>query len=169
MKTIMLILGFLLAGIGYAQDTTQSRNENQREVRETPRNRNIENNRPRYFEIRDTTTYTSNNREYTFTPDKKGIRITRKNRDGEIDFANLRRTTADGYYMMVTTPEKETFFGRFDRQGNFRSYRYDPGSDTVIEENFEIQNPVRRGDQNRRSNRERNNNRRNNNGNNNRQ
>lgn len=166
MKNFIYLFSFLIVGAVYGQETNNT-NNNQRENRNQRTERS--NQRPNYYEIVDTTDYTLDTQRYIFTPDENGgVNVQRVDSDGEIDFGNLRRTTADGYYMMITTPDEETSFGRFDREGNFRSYRYDRENDSIIEENFRIQDPVQRRDQNRRNdlnNRGRNNNRNNNNNN----
>lgn len=157
MKNIIFIISFLFIAVGYGQERN---NNNQNE------NRNDRKDRPNIYEIVDTTSYTLDQQRYIFTPTENGVNISRVDEEeGQIDLGDLRRTTTDGLYIMTSTPENQSSFGRFDREGNFRSYRYDPESDSVIEENFEIQNPVERRDQNRRKDRDRNDNRNNKNNN----
>ncbi|GHA31739.1 hypothetical protein GCM10007103_11730 [Salinimicrobium marinum] len=152
MKNIIFMLSFLLVSIGYAQDRNNNESEKQ----------NYE-NEPNYYEVVDTTSYTLDKQQYIFSPTENGVNVKRVDEeDGEIDLGDLRRTTTDGFYIMTSTPENQSSFGRFDSEGNFRSYRYDPESDSVIEENFEIQDPVERRDQNRRDKRGRKDNRSNN-------
>jgi hypothetical protein len=141
MKNIIFILSFLLISTGYAQD----RNNKQKDTL-NPRNE------PNFYEVMDTTSYTLDQQRYIFTPTENGVNVKRiDEEEGQIDLGDLRRTTTDGFYIMTSTPENQSSFGRFDSEGNFRSYRYDPKSDSVIEENFKIQDPVQRRDQNRRN------------------
>ena len=141
MRNIIFILSFLFVCTGFAQD----RNSKQKDTLK-PRNK------PNYYEVMDTTSYTLDQQRYIFTPTENGVNVKRiDEEEGQIDLGDLRRTTTDGFYIMTSTPENQSSFGRFDKEGNFRSYRYDPESDTVIEENFEIQDPVQRRDQNRRN------------------
>ena len=93
--------------------------------------------------------YVFDNAEYTFTPNGLGFTITRIQNGQEIEYGQLHQTTDDGYFMLSTQDEEEAAFGRFDEKGNFRALRYDQESDTVIEEHFEIQNPVERRNQQR--------------------
>lgn len=93
--------------------------------------------------------YVFDNAEYTFTPNGLGFTITRIQNGQEIEYGQLHQTTDDGYFMLSTQDEEEAAFGRFDENGNFRALRYDQESDTVIEEHFEIQNPVERRNQQR--------------------
>lgn len=93
--------------------------------------------------------YVFDNVEYTFSPNGLGFTITRIQNGQEIQYGQLHQTTDDGYFMLSTQDEEEAAFGRFDENGNFRALRYDQESDTVIEEHFEIQNPVERRNQQR--------------------
>ena len=93
--------------------------------------------------------YVFDNVEYTFTPNGLGFNITRIENGQEIEYGQLHQTTDDGYFMLSTEDEEEAAFGRFDEEGNFRALRYDQETDTVIEEHFEIQNPVERHNQQR--------------------
>ncbi len=93
--------------------------------------------------------YVFDNVEYTFTPNGLGFTITRIENGQEITYGQLHQTTDDGYFMLSTADEEEAAFGRFDEEGNFRALRFDQESDTVIEEHFEIQNPVERRNQQR--------------------
>lgn len=93
--------------------------------------------------------YVFDNVEYTFTPNGLGFTITRIENGQEIEYGQLHQTTDDGYFMLSTKDEEEAAFGRFDENGNFRALRYDQESDTVLEEHYEIQNPVERRDQQR--------------------
>ena len=152
MKNFAFILAFLFVGTGYSQNRDTDRREN----------RSNRGERSNFYEIVDTTRYTLDKKKYLFTPDEKGIKISRVDESGgEINISDLRRTTMDGFYIMTSTATDEVSFGKFDRQGNFRTYKYDRENDTVIEENFKIQDPVQRRDRNRRNERGRNQDRRN--------
>lgn len=134
-----MILSLLIFSAGYAQDTTQTR-EDEREVhKEQPE-----------FELRDTTQFILEDQELTFTPNELGFSIMKSENGEEIEYGNLRRTTEDGLYILTSTEEDEASFGRFDETGNFRALRYDIETDSVVEENFTIQDPVERRDRERR-------------------
>lgn len=140
MKKLTGILAFLFLATGYGQDTTQI-TENNREVRSE---------QPNWMET-DSAFYLLDEKEFTFTPNELGFRITTLENGKQIHYGNLRRTTDDGFYIMTSTlNDNGAAFGRFDEVGNFRALRYDLEADTVVEENFTIQDPVERRDRQRR-------------------
>lgn len=127
----LLIFIFLLLGIsGFAQDMTNGFSDE-----------HLSSGQP---EI-----YLYNNTQYTFTPKGMGYAITLIENGQEVEFGQLRQTTDDGYFMLTTDEDQEASFGRFDDDGNFRALRLDKETDDIIEENFLIQNPVERPNQQR--------------------
>lgn len=145
MKKLIYILSFFIIGATYAQDRPQQTR--------TTQDRNIQNQRSAtQFQLDRQTDYSFNNQNYRFSPDNRGITITR-DRDGrQTPHGTLRSTTDDGYYIMTTTTdtgEERTSFGSFDDEGNFQSFRYDANSGRVIEENFRTGTPRRAGDDGR--------------------
>ncbi len=125
MKNVIFALLFLMGSFGFAQE----RNTNiQREVRSTA-------------QTGDTAQYTFNNEAYIFTPQARNYIISRIKNNKEEKIGKLFNTTSDGYYIMTTTPAEPVSFGKFDEEGNFRSYRYDAETDSIIEESFKYEDP----------------------------
>ena len=151
MKNIIFFLSFLFVSTTFAQERN---NNSERENNDQRERSNLK--------ARDTSTFTFNNEAYIFTPEARDYIISRIENDKEEKIGKLFNTTSDGYYIMTTTPAEPVSFGKFDEEGNFRSYRYDRELDSVIEENFEIQDPIRRRDEKGRNDRERKENRSNN-------
>lgn len=112
---------------------------------------NMQQEKSNFFEITEKTTYSMDDHEFSFTPEKHGIRVYSMENGEEAEYGFLRKTTTDGFYIMTSTLTENTYFGRFDEQGNLRSYRYDAEKDAVIEENFMIQDPVAKRDRDRRN------------------
>lgn len=139
MKNLIYLASFLFIGMTYAQVTpqpTQSPTTNR-----TTATTGID--RPTSYNIQDASDYTFNNQSYRFTPDERGINISRMDNNRETPVGNLRRTTADGYYIMTSATDPDDIsFGRFNEEGNFRSYRYDRDSDSIIEDDYSIDTPT---------------------------
>lgn len=156
MRKLIYLASFLFIGITYAQVTPQPT--------QTPTtnrtNTTMGTDRPTSYDIQETSNYTFNNQSYRFTPDEQGINISRMDNDVETPIGNLRRTTADGYYIMTSATDSDDIsFGRFNEDGNFRSYRYDRDTDSIIEDEYTIDTPTDiSGGQNRSGNMQNNNN-----------
>lgn len=90
------------------------------------------------YKVEMETSYSMDNESYNFTPDDKGFTVSKKNGNSEkmMPYAKARRTTQDGYYIMTTNNNRETSFGTFDSEGNFRMERYDPKRDEVVTETY---------------------------------
>lgn len=91
-----------------------------------------------YFKLLEPAGYVLDKQEFTFTPEKEVIHIKRLQDEQEVDYGKLRRTTPDGLYIMTSTINEDVSFGRFDSIGNFRTLRYDPKTDTVMEELYQM-------------------------------
>lgn len=119
------------------------------------------NQRQNNYELRETTDYTYENGNYRFTPDQRGINVTR-NQDGtENPYGTMRSIGDDGYFIITTiseTGEEEMAVGRFDEQGNFEIYRYNRDNDEIVEEYYRTTKPVNANMQNRGNNNRQNNN-----------
>jgi hypothetical protein len=146
MKKLVYLLSFMFVGITYAQVIDQDRTTQQ-----TNRdNMDTRMDRATYYDIQDPSDYTFNNQNFRFTPNDRGdLTVSQMENGRETEIGNLRRTTANGYYIMTsTTDPNNVSFGRFDDEGNFRTYRYDRTTDSVIEEDYNIDTPTNiRGDQ----------------------
>lgn len=148
MKRLVCLFSFLLVGATYAQDTLQTRTIQQGN-RDNPTmqmdrdNPNMRMDRATYYDIQDPSDYTFNNQNFRFTPNDRGdLTVSQLENGTETEIGNLRRTTANGYYIMTsTTDPNDVSFGRFDEQGNFRTYRYDRTTDSVMEEDYNISTP----------------------------
>lgn len=139
MKRLVFLLSFMLVGLTYAQDTNQNRTTQQTN-RDNP---NMGMDRATYYDIQEPSDYTFNNQNFRFTPNDRGdLTVSQVENDTETEIGNLRRTTANGYYIMTSsTDPNDVSFGRFDDQGNFRTYRYDSTTDSVLEEDYDISTP----------------------------
>lgn len=134
----MFIASFLFIGMTYAQVTPQP---TQSPTTTTTTTTGVDRATP--YDIQDPSDYTFNNQSFRFTPDERGINISRMDNDTEVPVGNLRRTTANGYYIMTSaTDPNDISFGRFSEDGNFRSYRYDRDTDEIIEEDYTIDTPT---------------------------
>lgn len=127
MKYFIFILSLLFFTTGFSQEISNEKQEDSLNQQGLP-----------YFKLREPAGYTLEKQEFTFTPELNRIYITRLLDEEEVDFGDLRRTTADGLYIMTTTINDEVSFGRFDSIGNFRTLRYDKERDSIIEENYRI-------------------------------
>lgn len=147
MKKLVFLLSFMLVGVTYAQDTLQTRTTQQTN-RDNP---NMRVDRATYYDIQEPSDYTFNNQNFRFTPNDRGdLTVSQIQNGTETEIGNLRRTTANGYYIMTsTTDPNNVSFGRFDEQGNFRTYRYDSSTDRVLEEDYNISTPRNIRGQNR--------------------
>jgi len=97
------------------------------------------------FRLNQATDYSYNNENFRFTPDQRGISITRDQSGTQSPFGTMRSFGNDGYYMVTTTNaagEEEFSVGRFDERGNFTIYRYDRNGDRVTEQNYRSNTPV---------------------------
>lgn len=136
MKRMIYLMSLLIAGVSFAQQT-QSNNDQNREEN------NMQNERPSYYDVRDTAEYTSENQRYIFTRDNGDIQVHRSLPDGqEEDFGRMRRTTLDGFYVITSTATDEVSFGSFDEEGNLQTYRYDPETDTIVPQEFISPDPI---------------------------
>ena len=138
MKKALFLLSFLFVGLTFGQDN----NGNKKEKDNSSQNPEIGYERPSYYNIKESSDYTFNNQNFRFTPDEKGINIYRIENNKEVPIGKLRRTTSDGFYIMTSTTDPDDIsFGRFDRQGNFRTFKYDRAADRVTEEDYYNVNP----------------------------
>src|SRR5690606_20166459 len=97
------------------------------------------------FKLNAASDYTYENQNFRFTPDQRGISITRDQDGTYSPFGTLRSFGNDGYYMVTTTNpsgQEETSVGRFDERGNFTVYKYDRNGDKVIEQNYRSNTPM---------------------------
>lgn len=124
-KPLLLVCSLLIFGTGFCQVEQQA--EGQDSLRKD--------NAP-YFKLREPTGYTFGKQEFTFSPESDRIHIKKREDKNEVDYADLRRTTDDGLYIMTSSKNEDVSFGRFDSIGNFRTLRYDSKNDTVIEERY---------------------------------
>ncbi len=146
MRIILTLISLLVCTSLFAQDSLQI------QERKAPRSsENVQRENNDLFEIQERTNFSMNDRNFTFTPEEHGIRVYNLENGKETEYGFLRRTTTDGFFIMTSTLTDDTYFGRFDDKGNLRSYRFNAEEDTVIEENFMIQDPVERRDRNRRN------------------
>ena len=102
------------------------------------------------FRLNETTDYSYNNENFRFTPDQRGISITRDLNGTQSPYGTMLSFGDDGYYMVTTTNasgEEEFSVGRFDESGNFTIYKYDQNGDRVTEQNYRSSTPL---NQNRR-------------------
>lgn len=134
MRTLLILIFILGSVSGLAQDTINS-------VTTSFSDEHLTSGQPEV--------YVYNNTAYTFTPTGMGYTITLIENGQQVEFGQLRQTTDDGYFMLTTDEDQEASFGRFDGDGNFRALRLDKETDDIIEENFLIQNPVERRNQQR--------------------
>jgi hypothetical protein len=93
------------------------------------------------FVLNGSATYELHSELYTFVPDANGIKITKVEHKEDLDFGQLRKATDDGLYVMTFIETDELAFGRFDSIGNFKTLRYDPLIDTVLEKYFKRTQP----------------------------
>lgn len=97
------------------------------------------------FQLNQATDYSFNNENFRFTPDQRGINITRNQDGSHTPFGTMRSFGNDGYYMVTTTNpsgQEEISVGRFDEKGNFTVYRYDRNGDRVTEQNYRSNSPI---------------------------
>ncbi|MCM4160308.1 hypothetical protein FHG64_18995 [Antarcticibacterium flavum] len=136
MKKLVYLLTFLFVGTIYAQVTDQPTQSNRD-------NMDMRTDRATYYDIQEPSDYTFNNQNFRFTPNDRGdLTVSQIENGTETEIGNLRRTTANGYYIMTSTSDpNDVSFGRFDEQGNFRTYRYDSTTDSVLEEDYNISTP----------------------------
>lgn len=104
------------------------------------------------FELTEATVYTYGTDNYRFTPDSRGINITRDQEGQESPYGTMRSIGDEGYFIITTTSttgEEEVAVGRFDEFGNFTIYRYDRTTDDITEENYRSGNTQNNNNQNR--------------------
>ncbi len=97
------------------------------------------------FNLDQATDYSYNNENFRFSPDNRGISITRDQNGTQTPVGTMRSIGDDGYYMVTTTNasgQEETSVGRFDERGNFTMYRYDRTGDRVTEQNYRSNTPI---------------------------
>lgn len=137
MKKLVYLLSFMFVGLTYAQVIDQDR------TTQTDRDNTMTIDRATPYDIQEPSDYTYNNQNFRFTPNDRGdLTISQMDNGAETEIGNLRRTTANGYYIMTSaTDPNDVSFGRFDDQGNFRTYRYDSTTDSVLEEDYNISSP----------------------------
>ncbi|WP_029036194.1 hypothetical protein [Salinimicrobium xinjiangense] len=121
MKSIVIAAFFLLFGISNAQQATADP-------------------KAELYVLTGPETYELSEDIYTFTPELNNIKIKKLDNKEEVDFGTLRKTTDDGLFIMTSIASDEVSFGRFDSLGNFKTLRYDPTTDKVLEEHFKRQN-----------------------------
>lgn len=117
MKSVIIALFFLFFGVCSAQEGTAT---SQSEL----------------YALDGPETYELDSQVFTFIPEPKSINIRKLENKKELDFGRLRRTTNDGLYIMTSIHYDEVSFGRFDSVGNFKTVRYDPEADIVLEEYY---------------------------------
>ena len=122
MRTIAIIFIFFISFSGFSQD------------KEILKSDSLEQDKLTYYDLGEPTKYMLDKQQYTFTPESNRIHIKALKNSGQIDYADLRRTTDDGLYIMTSTMSDQVSFGRFDSIGNFRTLRYDSEKDSVVEE-----------------------------------
>ncbi len=151
MKNLIYLFCLLFLGVSYAQDTTSTRSNQSH-------SKDLQQSHSGDYDLKEQTSYIFDNQEFYFTPDDRGIIISQIMDGNETPFGTLRRTTDDGFYILTSDVNSDVSFGRFDKEGNFMSYRYDSDLDKVIEQDYSI-NPVKtHGNPNNISNRRNNNN-----------
>ena len=139
MKKIVYLLSFMFVGITYAQVVDQDGTT--QETDRNPMDMNMD--RASFYDIQEPSDYSFNNQNFRFTPNDRGdLTVSQMENGTETEIGNLRRTSANGYYIMTSsTDPNNVSFGRFDDQGNFRTYRYDSTTDSVLEEDYNISSP----------------------------
>lgn len=152
MKLITYLIAFLFFAVGFSQeaDNNRKKERSNKNTERTMRNQERDIYRGSLYELRDEEKFTSNDQFYTFTRDDRGMNVTRKMQNGqEENFGRLRSTTTEGFYILRSTKDNTVSFGQFDHNGNFRTYRYDPATDTIVEQAFINSEPMNRGVQTR--------------------
>ncbi|HET8887167.1 MAG TPA: hypothetical protein VFM70_12530 [Salinimicrobium sp.] len=127
---IMLIIGCI--STGYAQiekhdSSTESRNT-------------LEYERENESKDVDVRTYVQNDRNFTFRSDEFGYIIMGETKDGaQTTIGKLRKApNNENFYVLFYEGRNNPSYGRFDPDGNFHSYTYDPIKDEVLEDNYTI-------------------------------
>lgn len=136
MKNLLYALCLIIiVGNLYGQDTIIAKGEQKL----SPETNQIATDQ---FILRETTIFSFNNEEFHFTPGEHQIHITRNQNGKEIPFGTLTQTTDDGFFIMTSPISEDVSYGRFDKDGNFRTFRYDSQKDEFIEEVYAIGKPV---------------------------
>lgn len=83
-----------------------------------------------------TTTFISDGEKYKITPDNKGFVITIAKNGNEREYAKLRKLSRPNAYIVVT--KQGNAFGYFNAEGDFIVESYDPVKDSILVDNFAI-------------------------------
>lgn len=135
MKKIMIIMGLLLFSVGHSQ-INNSRNPNM-----DPDVRRTNNHVPENGD-----SFRRGNRTFVFVPNSSGYNVNQSENGSIRTIGKLTKSVReDGFYIMYSNDRENPSYGRFDEQGNFRAYKYDPVQDRVIEDNY-IKNMTDRND-----------------------
>lgn len=127
MKNLFLISCLLFFAFGSAQD---SLNTNEKQKMDSKMELNAD-----HSPKGDVASFQKDSQEYIFSPEETGFFISTDQDGKEEIYGQLIKTTDDGFYILTTNgAEGNVSYGRFDEQGNFKAMRYDPDSDTVLEE-----------------------------------
>lgn len=131
MRTILTIFILFISFSAFSQEKEISKSDSLKESQHFN------------YDLGEPTQYKLNEQQFTFTPEMNLIHIKTSKDSGEIDYADLRRTTDDGLYIMTSTTSDQVSFGRFDSIGNFRTLRYDTEKDSVVEEWYMKEPPTK--------------------------
>ena len=81
--------------------------------------------------------YNNDGTSYMFEDHKKGYRMVTLEEDSKNDFAVMRPTSRDGYYIL--SQKGDNSFGYFNENGDFVVERYDAENDAVVSTTYKIQ------------------------------
>ncbi|SHI51947.1 hypothetical protein SAMN04488096_102210 [Mesonia phycicola] len=88
-------------------------------------------------EIKESTTFSVGNENYTIEPDKNGyVMMTHKNGEKKM-YGKIRKMPDHEFYILVK--ENENSFGYFDEDKNFIVESYDPASDMVLLKKYNLE------------------------------
>jgi len=88
-------------------------------------------------EIKESTTFSIGNENYTIKPDENGyVMMAHKNGEKKM-YGKIRKMPDHEFYILVK--ENENSFGYFDEDKNFIVESYDPASDTVLLKKYDLE------------------------------
>ena len=143
MKNLIYLLCILFSGIGFAQQN-QNR-ENQRSNKNTVQENKQMQDRPTWYEIRDTAKYVSNKEKYILIREGGDIKVFEEKPDGkQYEYGRLKRVTSQGFFVLTSPTSDEVAFGSFNEQGNLNIIRYDKARDSLVPQEFISSEPIER-------------------------
>jgi hypothetical protein len=143
MKNLIIVLCFLFSGIGFAQQ--KQNKENQRNNKNTTQENKEQQDRPNWYEVRDTAEYVSNKEKYILIREGMDIKVFEKKPTGEqVEYGNLKRVSSQGFFVLTSPTSDEVAFGSFNEKGNLNIIRYDRTQDTLVPQEFISPDPIER-------------------------